>query len=78
VAVNKKDLAELINKLPDKDIHLVADLVKRLISPSDDYHIPYDDEELTDDDIKAIQQGRKEFQEGKTIKFEDILHELQD
>jgi hypothetical protein len=78
VAVNKKDLAELINKLPDKDIHLVADLVKRLISHPDDYHIPYDDEELTDDDIKAILQGRKEFQEGKTIKFEDILHELQD
>lgn len=78
MAVNKKYLAELINKLPDKDIHLVADLVKRLISHPDDYHIPYDDEELTDDDIKAIQQGRKEFQEGKTIKFEDILHELQD
>lgn len=76
MAITKKELSELIEKLQDKDVPLVADLVKRLIHPND-YHIPYDDEPLTDDDIKAIEEGRKEFLEGKTIKFEDIKNELQ-
>ncbi|XID94924.1 hypothetical protein ACF3MZ_10575 [Paenibacillaceae bacterium WGS1546] len=76
MAISKKELNELIDKLSDNDISLVADLVKRLIHPAD-YHIPYDDEPLTDDDIQAINDARKEFLEGNTIKFEDIKHELQ-
>ncbi|HUC93688.1 MAG TPA: hypothetical protein VMS09_17005 [Paenibacillus sp.] len=73
---SKKELTELIDKLSDKDIPLVANLIKRLIHPAD-YNIPYDDEPLTKDDIEAIEEARKEFGEGKTIKFEDIEHELQ-
>ncbi|MDU0328799.1 hypothetical protein RW092_01095 [Paenibacillus sp. 3LSP] len=65
-----------INKLSDQDIPLVADLVRRLIHPAD-HHIPYDDEPLTDEDIQAVKEARQEFLEGKTIKFEDIKHELQ-
>ncbi|PWV87366.1 hypothetical protein DFQ01_1622 [Paenibacillus cellulosilyticus] len=76
MAINKKELSELINKLSDNDIPLVADLVKRLIHPAD-YHIPYDDEPLTQDDIEAVDEANQEFLEGKTIKFEDIKHELQ-
>ena len=76
MAVNKKELSELIDKLSDKDIPLVADLIKRLIHPAD-YHIPYDDEPLTNDDIQALHEARKEFLEGKTNKFEDSKHELQ-
>jgi hypothetical protein len=77
MAVSKKEeLSELIDKLSDNDISLVADLIKRLIHPAD-YHIPYDDEPLTEDDIQAIQEARQEYLEGKTIKFEDIMHELQ-
>ncbi|MBA9088533.1 glycosidase [Fontibacillus solani] len=73
--MSKKDLTDLIDKLSEKDIPLVADLVKRLIHPSD-YHIPYDDEPLTEDDLQAIRGAKKEYLEGKTIKFEDILDEL--
>jgi hypothetical protein len=76
MAISKKELANLINKLSDNDIPLVADLVKRLILPAD-YNIPYDDEPLTEDYIQAIHEAQQEFLEGKTIKFEDIKHELQ-
>ncbi|MEF2965849.1 hypothetical protein V3851_08415 [Paenibacillus sp. M1] len=76
MAVSKKELADLIDKLSEEDVPLVADLVKRLIHPSD-YHIPFDDEPLTDDDLQAIREAKKEYLEGKTIKFEDILDELQ-
>ncbi|MFC5528878.1 hypothetical protein [Cohnella yongneupensis] len=76
MAISKRELNELIDKLSDNDIPLVADLVKRLIHPAD-YHIPFDDEPLTEDDIQAINEARRDFLEGKTIKFEDIKHELQ-
>ncbi|WP_019636393.1 hypothetical protein [Paenibacillus fonticola] len=76
MAISKQELTDLIDKLSEKDVLLVADLVKRLIHPSD-YHIPYDDEPLTEDDLQAIREAKKEYLEGKTIKFEDILDELQ-
>jgi hypothetical protein len=75
MVMNKKELIELVQKLPEKDIPLVADLISRLLTHPDDYYIPYD-EPLTDDDIKAIDEAKIEFQAGKTIKFEDIKHEL--
>lgn len=62
--------------LVDKDIPLVADFLKRLISHPLDAHIPFDDEELTEDDLKAIEQAELEFQQGKTIRLKDIEHEL--
>lgn len=76
MAISKKELNDLIDKLSDKDIPLVADLIKRLLHPAD-YYIPYDDEPLTEDDIQAINEGRIEFLQGKTIKLEDIIHDLQ-
>ena len=76
MAIGKKELSELIDQLSENDISLVADLVKRLIHPAD-YHIPYDDEPLTEEDIQAIHEARIEYREGKTISFEDIKHELQ-
>lgn len=76
MAMSKKELTDLIDKLSEKDVLLVADLVKRLIHPSD-YHIPYDDEPLTEDDLQAIREAKKEYLDGETIKFEDILNELQ-
>jgi hypothetical protein len=76
MAISKKELNDLIDKLSDKDVPLVADLVERLLHPAD-YYIPYDDEPLTEDDIHAINEGRSEFLQGKTIKLEDIIHDLQ-
>ncbi|MGG6312400.1 hypothetical protein [Paenibacillus macerans] len=76
MAVSKKDLANLIQQLPDQDIPLVADFLKRLISNPLDTHIPFDDEELTEDDLKAIEQAELEFQQGKTIRLKDFEHEL--
>lgn len=73
MSTNKKELNELIEQLSDKDISLLTDLAKKLIHP-EDYFIPYDDEPLTEDDVKAIEEGHKEYLEGKTIPFEEILH----
>lgn len=41
-----------------------------------DVHIPFDDEELTEDDLNAIEQAELEFQQGKTVRLKDIEHEL--
>ncbi|AZK45174.1 hypothetical protein [Paenibacillus lentus] len=62
MAVSKKDLANLIHQLPDKDIPLVADFLKRLISNPQDAHIPYDDEELSENDLKAIEHAEIRIQ----------------
>lgn len=77
MAVSKKELTSLIHQLSDKDVPLVADFLKRLISDPLDAHIPYDDEELTEDDLKAIDKAELEFKQGQTISLQDIEHELQ-
>ncbi|QUH26622.1 hypothetical protein [Serpentinicella alkaliphila] len=76
MALSKNDLNELVQKLSDKDIPLVADFLKRLISHPQDSNIPYDDESLTDDDLRAIEASKTEFQQGKTIRLKDIENDL--
>lgn len=76
MAASKKELAELIQQLSDKDVPLVTDFLKRLISNPLDVHIPYDDEELTEDDLKAIKKAELEFKQGRTISLKNIEHEL--
>ncbi|NHN35652.1 hypothetical protein [Paenibacillus agricola] len=76
MAVSKKELSDLVEKLSDKDVPLVADLIYRLISHPLDSNIPYDDEPLTDNDIKAIEKARLEFKNGLTINLKDIEDEL--
>jgi len=76
LAVSKKELANLIQQLPDKDIPLVADFLKRLISNPLDTHIPYDDEDLTEEDLKAIEKAELEFKQGRLINLKDIEHDL--
>lgn len=66
----------MVDQLSEKDIPLVADFLKRLISHPLEYEIPYDDELLTEDDLKAIEDVRIDFEQGKTIKLKDIEHEL--
>jgi hypothetical protein len=76
MAVSKKELSDLVEKLSDKDVSLVADLIHRLISHPLDSNIPFDDEPLTDVDIKAIEKARLEFKNGLTINLKDIEDEL--
>ncbi|MGM1019506.1 MAG: hypothetical protein ACQEXV_02905 [Bacillota bacterium] len=76
MAVNKKELSQLIQQLPDKDVPLVADLIKRLINHPLDSHIPYDDEPLTDSDIQAMKNAKKEFDNGTSFKLKDFENEL--
>ena len=76
MALSKDDLNKLIQQLADVDVPLVAEFLKRLISHPQDSHIPYDDEPLTEDDLRAIKQADMEFNQGKTISLRDIEHEL--
>jgi hypothetical protein len=76
MAVSKKELSDLLEKLSDKDVPLVAELIHRLISHPLDSNIPYDDEPLTADDIEAIEKARLEFKKGLTINLKDIEDEL--
>jgi len=76
MAVSKEELANLLEKLSDTDLPLVADLVYRLISHPLDVNIPFDDEPLTDDDIKAIEKARWEYKNGLTVNLKDIENEL--
>jgi hypothetical protein len=76
MGITKKELTDLVQKLSDKDVPLVADLIHRLISHPLDSNIPFDDEPVTDDDIKAIEKAKLEFQKGLTFKLKDIEHEL--
>ena len=73
--LSKNDLNLLIQQLSDKDVPLVADFLKRLISHPLDYIIPYDDEPLTEDDLRAVEESIIEFQQHKTIRLKDIEHE---
>lgn len=65
MAISKKELTTLVQQLSEQDIPLVVDLLKRLIKNPLDAHIPYDDEPLTEEDIKDIEIARKEFADGK-------------
>jgi hypothetical protein len=44
---------------------LVTDYQKSLI--------PYDDEPLTEEEKKAIEQAQKEFENGETVSYEDVF-----
>jgi hypothetical protein len=76
VVVNKKELSEMVHQLSEKDLPLVSEFLIRLLEHPKDSNIPYDDEPLTNDDIQAIEQSKKEFQTGYSIKLKDIEHDL--
>ncbi|WP_202079109.1 hypothetical protein [Caldalkalibacillus salinus] len=75
MAISKDELSKMIQQLPEQDLDLVHNLVKRLIN-STDSHIPYDDEPLTEDDKRAIKEAKIEYQQGKTLNLKDIENEL--
>ena len=76
MSINKEELNELIDKLPKEDIPLIKNLVKRLIEKSEDSFIPYDDEPISSDDLKAIKESKEEFKKGETKNLKDVENEL--
>lgn len=61
----RAQLSTMINAIPDNDIHILLEVVKRFIP------LEIDDIE-TPEDTAAHLQAMKEYEAGKTIAFEDV------
>lgn len=62
----RAQMMNMIELLPDTEIPLVIEVLKRFIS----YEV--DDTTATPDDIRAIEEGEKEYAAGETISLEDF------
>lgn len=62
----RAQMMNMIELLPDTEIPLVIEVLKRFIS----YEV--DDTIATPDDIRAIEEGEKEYVAGETISLEDF------
>ena len=75
MAVTKSDLNQLIQQLNDDDLPLAEDFLKKLVFKSN-RHIPWDDEPVTEDDLRDIKRAKDSFARGEGIKFKDVIDEL--
>jgi hypothetical protein len=76
MAIKKQELKNMVNDLSDRDVPLVYHLLTRLIGSKKDDHIPFDDEPLTENDLKAIKEAEEDYLQYRTIRFEDIEDEI--
>lgn len=76
MAINKEKVNDLINRLSNKDLELVYELLERLTQNKYDREIPIDDEPTTQDDIDAIHAAHEAFEKGELIDLKDIEDEL--
>ena len=65
------EVKELLKGLKIHEQESFNSVVKRLIKNA------YDDEPLTDEDIKAINEGLREYKEGKTFSEEEVWAEIE-
>ncbi len=75
----RKYLHEIIDHTPEKDLEelkkIVVDFKVRQFQKYLD-SIPYDDEPVTEEELRDIEIGLKEIELGKTISLEEIKKEL--
>jgi hypothetical protein len=76
MAVNKEKVNNLINRLSERDLELVTDLMERLAQQNYYREIPIDDEPTTQDDLEAIRAAHEALEKGKLIDLKDIEDEL--
>ena len=62
----RAQMMNMIELLPDAEIPLVIEVLKRFIS------YEADDDIVTPDDIRAIEEGEKEYANGETISLLDF------
>lgn len=76
MAVNYDKLNKLLNKLSEKDLRLVTDLMERLVENNSKAGIPLDDEPTTQEDLEAIKAANEAYTKGELIDLKDIENEL--
>lgn len=78
----KNNLHELIDKLPDTEAESAKRFLEFLIAQADRVYIqalnemPIDDEPLTNEDLKAIQEGREDSKAGRHQTLSEVMKEL--
>lgn len=77
MAISKDRISELLNRLSDNDLELVAELMERLVTSDNVTRIiPLDDEPTTKEDIDSINKANEAYLNGELISFKDVEHEL--
>lgn len=76
MAVNYDRLNKLLNKLSDKDLQLVTNLMERLVENNNKTGIPLDDEPTTQEDFDAIKAAHEAYKKDELIDLKDIENEL--
>lgn len=76
MAVNKERFNELLDRLSDKDLELVSELMERLSKSPTTRDIPLDDEPTTQADLDAIKDAHESYLKGELINLKDVEHEL--
>ncbi|EOS58459.1 MULTISPECIES: hypothetical protein [Paenibacillus] len=76
MAVNKERFYELLDRLSDKDLELVSELMERLANIPVNREIPLDDEPTTQDELDAIKDAHEAYLRGELISLKDVEHEL--
>jgi hypothetical protein len=76
LAISKERFNELLDRLSDKDLDLVSELMERLSQSSTKRDIPLDDEPTTQDDLDAINNAHEAYLKGELINLKDVEHEL--
>lgn len=74
-------LKELIDELPEGDLHAVKRYIQFLHYLDDPVAVslaeaPLDDEPLTDEDIAALEEAREDIKAGRLIPAEELYREI--
>ncbi|MGA2937981.1 MAG: hypothetical protein ABSF52_12880 [Syntrophobacteraceae bacterium] len=78
----KDRLHELVDALPEREVEAAERALECLISKACDpvlqafLDAPEDDEPLTEEDLKDIEEGRKAVAKGETESLDDVMREF--
>ena len=82
MVVTKQDLHNLIDEIPEQEHQAAAEYLQRLRDLAKDplyqalMNAPIDDEPLTEEDLAAIEEGRRDVREGRTYRWEEVKADL--
>lgn len=79
--VSKQEIKDLIDGLPDSELHAAKRYLQYLRDYNDPFlnalaKAPWDDEPLTEDDLKAIAESKEDIAAGRVVSQEELKKEL--
>jgi predicted transcriptional regulator len=72
MSIPNDELQKILNHLNDKNKIVAKSFLSWLL----ENQLDDESDDLTDQDIQAIEKGKKDFESGKTITMEDLKHKL--